>query len=470
MDEINLTEYLLVIWRRRVLVGSIAAIAALIALVMLLMAPHTYRGKAVLIFPRQEQSSALGLLSKLGVSGIGDFGGSGSNVGLYMEVLKSRTLSEQVSRDLQLNAVIEDVSELQDKIDVTPTKEGALQICCYAPSSWIKKGKLKRKLEGDTIERQTANFAAELTNAYVRKLQEFDRQHTMSASRRNREFLEGEVAKTRKELIDAEDALRKFKESHPAMPPPETMNQQVEQLITLRTKQIEAEAELRETEKSVTEAKGIVEDQEVVLAASRVIQENPVVSQLKSRLAQAEVLRARLLEDMTEKSPDVIAATQEIEKIQEQIKSEIPKIIASETMQINPVRQSLVQNLAQLEIKKSGVQARLDTLGMVIKRVESEISSIAKDQMRYVRLMREAKALESVYTSLLTQLSQAKVLEAKEPEGFTVLDWATAERFHYKPKIKLTLAASFMLGLIAGCLLAIIRESSRPSTKRRASS
>lgn len=468
MDDINLTDYLLVIWRRRFMVGAIAMIAALIALVTLLLTPYTYRGKAVLIFPSQEQSSALGVLSKLGISGVGDLGMSSSGgVGLYTEILKSRTLSEQVSRDLRLGAALEDISELQDKVDVTPTKEGALQICCYAPSSWVKNGKLKREFDGDTLERQTANLAAELTNAYIRRLQDFDRQHSMSTSQRNRKFLEGEVVKTREELTDAEDTLRKFKESHPAMPPPETMSQQVEQLISLRTKQIEAEAELRETEESAAEARGVIDDQEAVLEASRVIQENPVVSQLKSRLAQAEVLRAKLLEDMTEKSPDVIAASQEIEKIQEQIKSEIPKITSSETMQINPVRQSLVQNLAQLEIKKSGVQARLDTLGLVLGRVEGEISSIAKDQMRYVRLMREAKALEAVYTSLLTQLSQAKVIEAKEPEGFTVLDWATAERFHYKPKIKLTLAASFMLGLIAGCLAALIRESSRPSTKRR---
>lgn len=441
----------------------------LIAFVVLLMTPHTYRGRAVLIFPHSEQSAAAGALSKLGLSGMVDFGVAGGNgPEMYIGILKSRTLSEQVGHELKLGPVVEDYSNLQDKIDVTVTKQGTLELCCYAPSSWIKSGKLDVKSNGKNADQQTARLAAEMANAYIRQLQEFDKQHSINSGHRNRKFLEKEVEKTRRELSDAEEALRKFRESHPALPPPETVSQQVEQLISLRTMQIQAEAEVRETERSAEEAKKAVGDHETIIEASKVVQENAVVSQLKSRLAQAEVLRARLLEDMTEKSPDVVDATLEIEKIKEQIKSEVPRITASETLQINPIRQSLVQELAQLEIKKSGAQARLDTLDTVLTRVEDGISNGVKDQMRYVRIMRDVKAQEVVYTSLVAQLSQAKVLEAKEPEGFTVLDWAVAEKYRYKPKIKFTLAAAFLIGLVPGCLLALARESSHPSVKRKA--
>ncbi|HOK53305.1 MAG TPA: GNVR domain-containing protein, partial [Armatimonadota bacterium] len=136
------------------------------------------------------------------------------------------------------------------------------------------------------------------------------------------------------------------------------------------------------------------------------------------------------------------------------------------TLQINPVRQALVQDLAVMEIKKSGVQARIDALNGIMTRMERDIADVAKDQMQYVRLMRDVKALEIVYTSLLTELSQAKVAEAREPNGFTVLDWATPEKRHIKPRAKLTIAAGLLLGFIFGSLVAILLESKHP-TKRR---
>ncbi|MEN6372749.1 MAG: Wzz/FepE/Etk N-terminal domain-containing protein [Armatimonadota bacterium] len=468
MEDINLIDYLQVIWRRRMMVIVIGIIILLVALVTLLLTPHTYRSKAVLIFPNSKQSSAAGLLSSMGVPNIGDFDMSSSNSPeMYMGILKSRTLSEEVGRELKLGKIAGDYSSLQNGIEVLKTKEGTMEIYFSVPSTWVEKGNPGIKLEGSNADEKTASLSAEMVNTYIRKLQEFDKDHSFSSGHRKREFLEKEVDKTRRELSAAENTLRKFKEANPALPPPETESQQVEQLISLRTMQIEAETEARETEKSIEEAKATVKDHETVIEASKVVEENAVVSQLKSKLADAEVLRASLLEDMTEKSPDVVAATHDIEKIKEQIKAEVPKITASETLQINPVRQELVQELAQFEIKESGVQARLDTLNKILTRVENEIAGNARNEMRYIRITRDVKALEAVYTSLLTQLSQAKVLEAKDPEGFTVLDWAVAEKCYYKPKVKITLAAACLLGLVMGCIAALIVESSRPTKKRK---
>ncbi|MEN6520189.1 MAG: Wzz/FepE/Etk N-terminal domain-containing protein [Armatimonadota bacterium] len=468
MEDINLIDYLQVIWRRRTMVLIIGIVVTLVALAVLLLTPHTYRSKAVLIFPSSKQSSAAGLLSSLGVSSIGDFDmSSGNSPEMYTGILKSRTLSEQVGRELKLGKIMDNYSALQNDIEVMKTKEGTLEIYCCVPTTWIEKGNPGIKLEGSNVDEKTASLSAEMANMYIRKLQEFDKEHSINTGHRKRVFLEKEVDKTSRELSDAENTLRKFKESNPALPPPETESQQVEQLISLRTLQIQAETEASETEKSIEEAKATVEDHEAVIEASKVIQENAVVSQLKSKLAEAEVLRASLLEDMTEKSPDVVTATHDIEKIKEQIKAEVPRITASEILQINPVRQELVQEIAQLEIKKSGVQARLDTLNKILTRVEGEISGDVKNQMRYIRITRNVKALEAVYTSLLAQLSQAKVLEARDPEGFTVLDWAVAEKCYYKPRTKIMLVAALFLGMLVGCVVALVVESSRPLRKRK---
>lgn len=467
MDEIDLMDFLRAMIRRRRLIAAAAIAAALAAFVVLQFVPHTYRGKAVLLFPQMEQSGAAGLLGRLqGLPAIAELGMPVMNgPGMYGEILRSRTISQSVIGRLQLSGLDIEPEMLQKQIDIDITKDGGMEICCYAPSTWAESGKIpwvERELGRLGVDRRTAVLAARLTNTYVDCLKEFDRQHSMSTGRRHRVFLEGEVAKTRRQLADAEEALRRFREASPAVPLPDDARPLFEQVVDLRTKQIEAETELNEQQQSIRQAESIIAGQPQVQSAATVIQENPVVIELKSQLAQAEVRKAQLLEDRTEKHPDVVAADQEIAKVRDKIHGEVARITASETLQLNAVRQTLVGSLAELEIKKSGTQARSSALKDVMSRVERELSRLAKDQMELVRLAREQKALEMIYTSLVMELSQAKVAEAKEPEGFTVLDIATPENRRFRPRTKLTLLAAALLGMMVGGMIAQVQEGRRP--------
>lgn len=467
MDEIDLVEYLRILTRRARFIAVLAVGLSLVTFVVLKLFPETYRGQALLIFPQVEAPGA-GVLSRLGLTDIANLGVPMlSGQGMYSDILQSRILSEQVVREMGLSAVEVEPEDMQEAIDLTATKAGALRISCYASSAWVRSGRLAwldsdpRLPKNASVRRKTAFLAKEIANTYIRRLQDFDRRHSLSTGRRHRVFLEGEVEKTRQQLAGAEDALRRFKEAHPLVPPVEAATQQVQQVVDLRKNQIETGSELSEVERSARDAQRIVAKQQELLTAARVIQENPVVTALKGQLAQAEVRRARLLENMTESHPDVVAVTQEIEKTGEKIRKEVARITSSETVEVNPVRQALVQNLAMLEIKRSGLRARLDALNGAMSRVEQEMSKMARDQMRYIRLYRDVRALEAVYTSLLTEYSKAKVEEAKEPEGFTVVDWAVPERRRFSPKMKLTAAVVFLLGAILGSLIAIAQEGGR---------
>lgn len=472
MDEINVLDYISIFLRRWRLILVTGFALSVAALVVLAFTPRTFRGQAMLIFPKTDQSSASGILSKIAGLGSGlDMGISASGgPGMYSEIIKSRTLSSQVIKDLQLGGLGIEPQNLQESMEIEVDKDGGMSISCFASTKLLKKAKLPwldKACAGKTEDQKTAYMASELTNAYIRRLKDFDVNHSLSTGRRNREFLDKEVAKNRQQLSEAEDTLREFREKHPVLPPPDTASQQVEQIVMIRSKQIEAETELREVLQSIDHAKTVVNDQKAVITAAKVIQESPVVSSLKAQLADAEVQRAKLLEDLTDAHPSVVEATQNVDKLKEKISKELARVTASETLQINPVRQSLVQQLAELEIRSSGVRARLDAFNDVMQRVEKELSDTAKDQVQYVRLMRDVKALELVYTSLLTQLSQAKVTEAKEPDGFTVLDWAVPEKKRFKPRRTVTVAAAFIFGIMAGCCLAIVKESRRPTKKRR---
>lgn len=471
MEEIDLREYIQIAAYRWRTIVAVALGLSLVTGAALKLGPRTYEGTSLLIFPKANQSGA-GILTQLGaLQGITDAGGSSFGTpGMYSDILTSRTLSEEVIKELQLSAVEVKPDDLQSEIKLENTKSGGLMVSCYATTKWVKSGKLKwlnsvPELQNTNVDEKTAYLAARMTNTYIDYLQRYEESHSISTGRRHRIFLEGEVGKTRKQLGIAEDRLRRFKEAHPVVPPPEASAQQMMQIIELRKMQIEAASELSEAAKGAEEAQSIAANQSEVIDAAKVIQENPVVSELKADLADAEVRRARLLENMTEKHPDVVAVTEEIGKIREKIGKEVTKVIQSETLAANPVRQALIQNMATLDVKRSGVKARVDTLNESMTNIERDLSAGAKDQLQYVRLFREVKAMGSVYESLLAEYSKAKVEEAREPEGFTVLDSAGPQRFAAKPRLKLTMAAVFLLGAFISTFMVIVKETNRMALK-----
>lgn len=473
MEEIDLFEYWQIMKRRWKYIAKITFILVVLASINLFVfTPRVYRGKAVILFP-QSSDSASGLLSRLGgsMSMFAGLGGEAMNSpGMYAEILKSRTLNDQVIHALKLEPLGIDSDMLQMHMEVEIDKDGGMQICGYAPTTWAKSGKLKwldEKYPKQNYKRQTAHLAADLTNEYIHQLEDYEKKHAFSEGRRKRLFVESEVAKTKVELSSAEETFRKFREENPMAPPPETMSDQVKQIIDLKTKQIENENQLKMTENSISEAKKIIGGQEEVLTAARVIQENPVVSGLKSDLANAEVQKATLLQNYTDIHPDVVGVEQRIEQIKKKISVEVPNATESETRQLNPIRQNMIENLAMLEIQESGYQAGSKAMEDTMAKIEKEVSGLAKVQLQYVRLERDVKALEIVYTSLLGELSQAKISEAKEPDRFSVMDWAEPEKFHYRPKVKLVLGMVMLFGLMMGSVLAIVKESKIPAAKRQ---
>ncbi len=470
MEEIGLSDYIDMLLRRRGIVAAAAMIAVVFGVLFILVTPRTFRGKTTILFPQQQQTSGL-MSQRTGRPAIGAASLSGmSGVGMYSQILKSRTLASDVVRELGLEAAGVDAETLLEQVEVDASYEGSLKLSCYALSSWVKTGKitwLDSKYPNEDTKRHTARLAAEITNTYIDALEQYDREHALNSGRNRRVFLESEVNTTREQLTKTEERLRKFIAAHPTVPPPDAASEQVKSIIGMRTLELQAETELREATESIEEAKNVAAGEHVTQSVSRVVTQNPIVSNLKQQITDAEVTRAMLLENFTEKHPDVVAIDQEIEKSREKMREEVSRVTGNETFALNPVRQVVIQNLAGLEIKRSGLEARVQAMNDAMTRVERGISDKAAAQIQYVRLLRDVKALEVVYMSLLADFSNAKVTEAKDPHTFTVLDYAVPEKGPIKPKTKLVLLGSLLLGLMFGSFVAIVNETRRMEKRVR---
>jgi len=204
-DEINLLDYWRVIRKRwRIIAGIFVISVVTAAIVSLLMTP-IYQAKATLMPVESSGGRLSGALQNLGslpfvggmVPGIG-----GASATKLVAVLKSRTLAEDVIHALNLTRIF-----FKDKKDKPPSLEDAVEsLTDITKIADDKKG----GVISISVEYKDPKIAADIANHYTTVLQKFINENTLSMAKRNRIFIEDQLEKVKRELKEAEEAMKSF--------------------------------------------------------------------------------------------------------------------------------------------------------------------------------------------------------------------------------------------------------------------
>ncbi|MHB0913516.1 MAG: GumC family protein [Armatimonadota bacterium] len=448
MDEINLLDYVSVLARRKWVIAAVTVATVLIAGILLSITPRVYEGEATLLFPSQNAGSDI--LSKLGDMPLLGNIPSLSGKDVYTSVLKSRTLSDRVCRRIRLDRYDLDYIDLQKCIGIVTPKEGGMVITCQVPTSWLKpyvpKGALKRR---------TAKLAARVANTYVSELRKYDNSNALFMGRKSRLYIEGQLADSKEKLAGAEESLEKFQQENPTLVPPEESSAYLEQVLELERQQAAIGIDMQGIERQITKVHATWSAGAPEGISPEAFVDSPAVSGLHSQLVNLEIKRATLLEDLTEDHPEVVSINQEIDKINARMHAEVASLISGKAVSADPAHQELLKQLVTFEVTKSGMEARSSALASAISKMEEQITTLPPKEMQYVRLLRDLKAAETIYTTLLVEHSKARITEGKEKDGFIVLDEAIVPKKPSKPRVKATLAAAGVIGIILGMVVAI---------------
>lgn len=454
MDEINLLDYIRLVTRRKWTVLGVTGIILVIAGIVLAVMPRTYEGEATLIFPQKSSDSLPAQLAQMsGLPILGNLVPGLSGRDVYYSVLKSRTISENVLRDLGLDANEFDYEDMQDHMTLATTKEGALTITCQAPTSWVK-----ARGSRNEVRRAAAKMAADMTNLYITELRAYDLSNGLFMGRKHRVFIEEQLARTRPELRLAETRLKDFQQAHPTLIPPQESKAYGQQALQLTQSQVESDVALNEAQAQLARAQSTWTAGAPENISPEAVADNPAIGDLRLQLAKLEVQRATLLENVTAKHPDVVSLDQEIAKTYEGLRSEIDRVVSGKSSGASPAQQELLKQLVMLEVNCDGLQARKSALAAGMANVERRLARLPADEMEYARLLRDVKAAETVYTTLLAEHAKARIAEGHDTDNFIVLDEAVAQKKPAKPRVKLTLAAALLMGMMLGVLIAATQE------------
>jgi uncharacterized protein involved in exopolysaccharide biosynthesis len=221
-DEINLFEYWHVIMKYKKMIAGIVIAASIAAVIISLLLPKTYKAEAVII-PISSNGGGglsaltgdLGGLAKL--AGIKLPGGSVGDSDKILAILKSRTIAENlINRENLMPILFEDKWDAKkgtwksNNPEKKPTMEAAVRALKGSIGITYEK---KEKTISITGESKTPELTARLVNAYIDELQIFINANALTTAKRNRLFIEEQLAHNKQELLEAGKEVNAFYKS-----------------------------------------------------------------------------------------------------------------------------------------------------------------------------------------------------------------------------------------------------------------
>ncbi len=376
-DDLHLLDYWRVLKKHgRMILGLFLLSVVTAGVLSYFVLPKIYASTAAVLAPRESSGGGASLAAALAASGAAPYLGGllgpvGSNRDVFVAILKSRTMAQELVDRFSLKEYYKvrytemAVKQLQDDTNIGISREGVVSV---------------------RVEARGPKLAADIANAYVTTLDRtFAKLGTTEASRQ-RAFIADRLEKTEKGLRQAEEALRRFQENNKAIV-------------------------VQEQTKAAIEA----------------------AAQVKGQIAAAEVQLEVMRAFATESNPQVVQQKRQIEEM----KRQLAQMQYGRGLELPPE-------------KSNPGQPRQD--------YQVPFPKVPELGMELLRLTRDLKVQETVYSLLTAQFEQAKINEARDTPMVQVLDKAVPAERKSKPSTVVNVAIAGFVSLCVGILLAFFLE------------
>ncbi len=346
---------------------------------------------------------------------------------LAIELIRSRTVAERVVQRLSLSR---DPQDLRWRLRVTRGEGDLINL-------------MFRDTDPATAV-LIANTYAEVAVAYN---QEVNRREAALA----REFIERELAATSLRLRQAEDALDEFKRQQGIVAIDTQVNAEVGHYIDLISQQRTASLTEREVGASIATLRRRL--QEVApTKTDQQLSENPVAQRLRGDLVNLEVQLAIARTTLTDNHPSVLSLNQRIGALKTMLEREVQRLVTTQFVQANPVYESTLRSLIDLETQRIALQAKQTALASILPSEQSKLPVLNTVGREFARLTRQVQVVEADYTNLQTRLNDFRIREqaAMNHNLVYIVDLAAAAQPAAPSRVVVQMLLAAMLGLSGG--------------------
>jgi len=243
-DQFNILDYWQIACQAKWWIMGLVLVSVLVTGIISKLSPKLYEAEAT-IYPIQEDfMSGGGFSFGGGKEGSGQGSGSGASMALKAlgggkenvsltdivhAMLNSRLLAEAVVEHLNLmpyygtNSKTSAANALRSQITVNPTPHKALKI---------------------TVLTEDPKMAADIANRYFMVLDQIYKEHTVTAVKRDRRFIEERLAEKAQLLAKAENALKEFQMEHKLLEVSDQSKAAMVTVVGLHGRVVELQVEL----------------------------------------------------------------------------------------------------------------------------------------------------------------------------------------------------------------------------------
>ncbi len=245
------------------------------------------------------------------------------------------------------------------------------------------------------------------------------------------EFITTQLEVVRQELERSEIALDRYKTEHGYVELSASTTNLIDKLSEFEKARAELSIKKKQIEPLYNLLKGDNNSSNYILPT--IVTEDPIVSEMVKNLAQLEVQRRALLNEYTEQHPQVITISTQINELKKKI-------------------------LDTLENTLDTINKQDKSLASIIKRYEGNLKEIPQAERELAGLLRSARVNEEIYTFLLKKHEEAKISRAATVSNVRVIDQPSLPELPVEPKKKRNLMIGFLVGILFGITLGFIAE------------
>jgi succinoglycan biosynthesis transport protein ExoP len=331
-----------------------------------------------------------------------------------VQIIRSRPVIQRVIDSLGLVAKRPELAQAADPV------------ASFLKSVYVDPIRSTRLIEIQ-VDDPDPKLAAEIANALAATYVSQNLELKLGAARDALTWLTTHVGDLKTKVNESELALQRYREQAGLVSAEEKQSLAAKKLAEFNSAFIEAKAKRLEMETRLVELRKAAQQPEV-LESSPLVLNNALVQRLKGQAVELEVQRSKLLKTYKDKHPEVLKVQSQIEEITQRIKDEIGRIAMGMETEYN--------------VLKSREGAMLGAVGQY----RDEMQSLAKKEIQYAILKREADSNQQLYDMLLKRLKETGLSQGLDSNNVRIVEPAVAPVRPVKPRKTLNLVLAVALG------------------------
>lgn len=401
-DEIDLRQYLAVLWRKRYTIGAVSLAAIVAAGLFSFLSPPVYEAKAMVLVTKS--SFQVGTPPDPGSRAIGAVLASELRTETLVAFAQSATIMQRVGEKVSGGAARD--RRLAGRLTALVIRNTNLVELRARGSDPDRVAKIANQWAAVVTAESEAVFSTEAQQSYA--------------------FFDGRLNEAKGRLETEEEVLQKFSASSKLGVLQARLNAVTGQIAAYQSRLTDLSVALQKSETELAQVETQIRRQPRTLTLSKSITTDPFLHQAASEAANRDFVELSKLKLKTE--------------------------------ELNPVYINLDQARANLSIQAAGLRAERAKVTEAIGQLNDELNQLrgqlAVQQLLQTRLVRSVDNARSVYEVLLTRREEARVASASQTGSAKLVAEAVVPDAPVAPRKMFNLTLGAVLGLMIGTILA----------------